>query len=108
MPSSPGESGSGDSSYVINYFSANGSFMHWDAGFEGMSSGENIQGSRINTGKTTTLYWRGGNPDATRSDFTFTWHDMDEDSLWSPGVDYVNNFEGPEGVSMWTFMTIEE
>ncbi|MDD3716191.1 MAG: hypothetical protein PHT46_03700 [Candidatus Marinimicrobia bacterium] len=108
MPSSLGESDSGDSSFVINYFSAKGSFMHSDAGFELMSSGENIQGFRINAGRTTTLYWMGGSPDATWSDFTFTWHDMDEDSLWSPGVDFVNNFEGPEGVPMWTFMAIEE
>jgi len=108
MPSSLSESGSGDSSFVINYFAAGGSYFHTDEGFRLMSEGENLQGFSINTNRITRLYWLLGGLNSTWTDFTFSWHDNDGDSLWTPGTDHVDNFQGPADVPMWTFVAVEE
>jgi len=108
MPGSISEGGTADSSFVINYFSSEGSFSHTENGFQLGSSGENVATFHINAGRVTTVYWKGGGPETVWTDFTFQWHDMDEDSAWTPGVDYVNNFQGPADTPMWTFMVVEE
>lgn len=108
MASSLTEGGLPDSSFVVSYFSSEGSFFHTDSGFQLMSAGENIAGFRINADRVTTVYWMGGGPEYHWTDVTFQWHDMDEDSAWTPGVDLCNNFEGPADMPMWTFMVVEE
>ncbi|MDD3094736.1 MAG: hypothetical protein WC372_04035 [Candidatus Neomarinimicrobiota bacterium] len=108
MPSSLSESAASDSSLVLNYFSHNGSFIHNDEGFQLMSAAESIAPFSVNAGRRTTIYWKGGAEDSKWTDFTFQWHDLDGDSLWTTGLDYVNNFEGPEDVPMWTFIIVEE
>ncbi|MDZ7796724.1 MAG: hypothetical protein U5N56_06645 [Candidatus Marinimicrobia bacterium] len=108
MASSITEGAAPDSSFVINYFSSEGSFVHTDNGFQLMSAGENVATFRINADRVTTVYWKGGGPGYHWTDVTFQWHDVDEDSAWTPGVDFCNNFEGPANMPMWTFMVVEE
>ena len=108
MASSLTEGDFGDTSLVINYFSSNGSFMSSDGTFELMSTGENMPSFTIHADKTTWIYWKGGGYESEWTDFTFQWHDYDGNGLWTPGIDLVNNFEGPEDIPMWTFMVVEE
>ncbi len=108
MASSLGEGDVGDSSFVINYFSSNGSFIHTGGGFELMAAGENMPTFTINADRITWIYWKGGGPESEWTDFTFRWHDYDGNGLWTPGIDVANNFEGPEDIPMWTFMVVEE
>lgn len=108
MASSISEGGLPDSSFIVNYFSSEGSFVHTDNGFQLMSVGENVDPFRINADRVTTLYWKGGGPEYHWTDVTFQWHDIDEDSAWTPGIDLCNNFEGPADMPMWTLMVVEE
>lgn len=108
MSSSLTEGDFGDTSLVINYFSSNGSFMAFNGIFDLMAAGENMPSFNINADKTTWIYWKGGGPESEWTDFTFQWHDYDGNGIWSPGIDLVNNFTGPEDVPMWTFMVVEE
>jgi hypothetical protein len=109
MAGSLNEADTSDTSSIINYFSPNGSFAEDSSGqIYPMAEGESFQPFTLRAGYTTTIYWKGGGPESVWTDFTFQWHDNDNDSAWTPTVDYVNNFEGPEDVPMWSFLIVEE
>ena len=97
-----------DTTLLINYFSQGGSFYTNNGYFVSMSEGENMPTFNINADVTTTIYWKGGGEDTKWTDISFEWHDFNMDSVWTPGIDLLNNFEEPDGIPMWTFMVVEE
>ena len=104
-----GENAAPNNSFAINYFGAGGSY-YYDVDeneFVLMAEGENMPPYNINAGRTTTIYWKAGSENTRWTDITFDWIDCNSDGDWTPGVDSINNVEGPGG-PMWTFMVVEE
>lgn len=109
MAGSLNEAATGDTTLIVNYFSSSGSYSEDSTGLLYlMAEGENFQPFTLYAGETSTMYWKGGGPQSVWTDFTFQWHDNDGDSAWTPSVDYVNNFTGPEDVPMWSFLVVRE
>jgi hypothetical protein len=109
MAGSLNEGDTSDMSLLIQYFSPDGSFYADSLGYARlMAAGESFASFELNAGHTSTIYWKGGGPESVWTDFTFQWHDYDGDGAWTPTVDLVNNFDGPEDVPMWSFLIVEE
>lgn len=108
MAGSLTEGGPSDTTQIINYFSAAGSFVSNGGIFDLMSRGESFEEFHINEGQTTTIYWMMGDTATHWTDFTFVWDDVDNNLAWTPGVDRNHDFEGPADTPMWSFLVVQD
>lgn len=104
MASSLGESASGNDQMLVNYFSKRGNHtFRPDGTFQCNSRGESIRGFKIVEGQVTTIFWMSGSPGMGPTDCTFNWHDVNGNSSWDAGTDYVDNFQCTTEGPMWSF-----
>jgi hypothetical protein len=91
-----------------NYFSADGNHNLDTISntFVLVSPGEHINGFTINPGGTTRIYWKlGGEGDYDPYQGHFDWFDENNNGAWDCGVDGMDNFVVPPGMTcMWGFI----
>lgn len=108
MRSSLSEEGCGDETTIAQFFSESGSHISEGGVFKVMSEGEKVGVFTIREGKTTSIYWKLGGPDAKITDCTFDWVDSATPGVWDCGVDKTQNFNCSVPSVMFSFIVEEE